>query len=105
MTTYQIDSYACVQYTDRPGVVALIHLYDNNSVYRGSLYFHPDGTHLPDANEDTPNGQIFLRLPVSRFASAVDMLRNESPIRLIYNSPMNAYLTTGREPTGEEETP
>ena len=104
MTTYAITSYLCRQYTyNKGGAVALIYLY-NDDGYRGRLEFHPDGAYLPEASEDTSSNRIFLRLPISRFASFVDILRNETPISLNYTSPANAFLQTSREPTGEEET-
>ena len=34
----------------------------------------------------------------------VDMLRNEKPCTVYYSSPIYAYVHTGNEPVGEEET-
>jgi hypothetical protein len=36
--------------------------------------------------------------------SVVDMLRNEKPCFLLYNTPTYAYIWTGSEPVNEEET-
>ena len=103
MSAYTITSYLCRQYTyNRGGMVALIYLY-NDDGYRGRLEFYPDGAYVPEATEDTSNNRIFLRLPISRFASFVDILRHENPISLHYSSPANAFLQTSREPTGEEK--
>ncbi len=94
-TTYEIASYLCFQYSSKPGIVALITLYDDLVSIRGRLNFYPDGADLPDAEEDTSSGRVILHLPVSRFASTVDLLRNESPIEVVYNTPKEAYLSAG----------
>jgi hypothetical protein len=41
---------------------------------------------------------------VSQMDSVVDMLRNEKPCRVYYSGPTYAYIYTGTEPVGEEET-
>ena len=105
MANYVISSYQCRQYTyNKAGYVALIHLYDADNYIRGVIYFYPDGTHIPEAREDTSVGRIYLSLPVSRLGSFVDVLRNEEPVDLCYNSSTDAFLETSLEPTGEEET-
>ncbi len=105
MASYEITSYICRQLNEyKSGAVALIFLYDSSKVQRGILEFYPDGTDIAEASEDILNGRIFLRLPISRFTSFVDILRNETPIYLSYFSPGNAFIQTLHEPIGEEET-
>ena len=101
---YHITSYLCRQYSyNKQGLTAVIYLYDASNTIRGVARFYPDGTHIPEASEDTSIGRIYIYLPISRFTSFVDILRNEKPIYLRYASPTNAFLQTLLEPTGEGE--
>ncbi len=101
MTTYNIAYYQCVVHAHRAEAASVLNLYDEDGKRRGTLSFYPDGTYLSGASEDKSEGIVFLKLPVSRFAFTVDVLRNESPIYLTYESPEIAYLSTGeREPVG-----
>ncbi|KPJ75805.1 MAG: hypothetical protein AMJ54_13725 [Deltaproteobacteria bacterium SG8_13] len=56
-------------------------------------------------------GIYYVELPLSRFDSVLSILRNERPVRLMYladpaqqNQGIVAYITTLKEPTGEEES-
>ena len=101
---YHITSYLCRQYSyNKQGLTAVIFLYDASNTNRGVARFYPDGTHIPEASENTSMGIINIGLPISRFTSFVDILRNEEPIYLRYESPTNTFLQTLLEPTGEEE--
>jgi hypothetical protein len=109
MPSYNIDGYSVRSWSSRPTTnlspgtaVAGIYLYQGN-VYRGYVYFFPDGTPLAPAVHDSNNGRIFLHFNLCQFHATMDMLRNEKPIYVYYISPTNAALRTGKEPVGEEE--
>ena len=109
MAEYIIDKYALRSWSSRPttnlspGVaVAGIYLYGGEK-YRGYVYFFPDGTALAPPVFDASNGRVFLHLNLSQYHATMDMLRNEKPVHVYYNSPTNAAIRTGPEPVGEEE--
>jgi len=86
--------------------IAFIRLYNNDRTSIGRVYFYKDSQELPDnfANESTTPKRAYLRMHVSQMDKIVDMLRNEKPCRVVYYSPTLAYIYTGKEPVGEEET-
>ncbi len=109
MSQYTIDGYAIRLWSSRPttnlnpGVaVAGIYLYEGTT-YRGYVYFFPDGTPLAAPVNDAANGRIFIHLNLSEFHPVMDMLRDEKPLYLYYQSADNAALFSGLEPVGEEE--
>jgi hypothetical protein len=109
MATYKIDGYSVRMWSSRPttnlspGVaVAGIYLYQGNQ-YRGYVYFFPDGTALAPPVFHSSTNQAFLHFNLSQVHATMEMLRAEDPVYLYYQSPTNAGLNTGKEPTGEEE--
>jgi hypothetical protein len=109
MAEYTVDGYALRLWSSRPTTnlspgtaVAGIYLYEGNT-YRGYVYFFPDGTNLAPPLDDATNGRVFLHLNLSQFHATMEMLRSEKPIYVFYNSPTDAALRSGKEPTGEEE--
>jgi hypothetical protein len=72
-------------------------------VYRGCLWFYPDGTPLAPPFDDTENGRISLHFNLCQFHAVMELLRTEDPIYLYYNSPKDAALRSGKEPSGKEE--
>jgi hypothetical protein len=72
--------------------------------YRGYIKFHADGTLLPPAVHDAGSHRIYLHLNLCQFDAAIEVLRTEQPLYLTYVNPATAFLRSGVEPTGEEET-
>ena len=78
---------------------AQIHLFDNDNRLAGVVDFYDANQRLP---EDTKEELIRMALPASQLHATVDMLRNEGPIYLEWQSKLgNAYLATSQEPVGE----
>lgn len=111
MPSYQVDSYAVRMWSSRPTTdkspgtaVAGIYLYSGGS-YRGYVYFFPDGTALNPPVFHSSSERVFLHFNLSQFHATAELLRTEEPVFIYYFGPNNAGLFTGREPTGEEESP
>ena len=87
--------------------VGQIMMYDTNNRFRGYILFYPDDVELPNNTESVINGVEWCRIQMHRseFHSVVDMFRNEKPIYVYFFNPTSAYIRTGLEPVGEEETP
>lgn len=109
MPEFEIDGYAFRQWSSRPttnlnpGVaVAGVYVYQG-AIYRGYIYFFPDGTPLAPAVYDGVNGRVFLHLNLCQLQGTMDMLRTEKPLYVYFNDASNAALRSGVEPTGEEE--
>lgn len=100
MTIYTIDEYAIQVYSG--GTYVRIGFYEGGT-YRGYAVFYPDGTALAPPVLHS-NGIINIGYHLSQFHAIADMLRNEEPIYLYYINTSLAGLSTGKEPTGEEET-
>ena len=76
----------------------------NGGNYIGQLVFHPDGAALPDDGPTSSNPSLHYHL--ENFAHAIDLLRNEGPVWLLYNGSGGGFengLKTGSERTGEGE--
>lgn len=80
---------------------AEIFLFGTNGKVIGLIQFYDDGEELPASS----SGEfIEMALPVSRLHDMVDLLRNEKPVYLQWQSAINCgYVSTGMEPTGEGE--
>ncbi len=80
---------------------AQIHLFDDSNKMVGAVDFYDQGAALPkDRNEEI----MRMALPAEQLHTVVDMLRNEGPIFLEWQSTLaNAYLGTSQEPVGEGE--
>ena len=69
----------------------------------GQLIFQPNGSALP-SDGTTPGGQVNLFYHLDDFANALDLLRNEKPMHLLYNGPTSENgIKTTAEAVGEEE--
>ena len=104
MPNYTIDTYA-IQIEAGPTIGqrrAQISCRQSGTV-RGWVTFYEDSATLPDPSIDA-TGRISLKFPLSRYASVVDLLRNEKPVTLYYNSPSFCGLTVAGEPVGEQES-
>ena len=109
MTDYPIDGYALRLWSTRPTTnlnpgtaVAGVYYYQGGQ-YRGYMYFFPDGTPLAAPVHDATNGRVFLHFNLSQLRAVLDVLRNEKPLVVYYESATNAALRSGVEPVGEEE--
>lgn len=65
------------------------------------IHFVPNGLPIPNDTQSS-SGFIRMYMPESALPAVIDMLRNESPIR-IYHVSGNTRLYTGDEPVGEGE--
>jgi len=101
MALTKIDSYL-VQYSAnafarRIGV-------KSGATYIGQLVFMPNGSALPADKLLGTQPQLYYHL--EDFANCVDLLRNESPVYLLWNGPGAGNengLRTSDEPMGEGE--
>jgi hypothetical protein len=103
-STYTVSSYSYAQFGTSD--TASIDLYDSRNKQVGILIFMPvSADQLPLSSQDI-NGLVRLYYTIESLASVVDLLRNESPIRLRYwhgvadNSHIGTYK---KERVGEGE--
>lgn len=80
-------------------------LYLKGSFGLAFVYFVQEGGQL-GTNRKRPDRNVFdVYLWESAWNAVVDIVRNEKPVSFYYNSDSNtAYLYTGDEPIGEEES-
>jgi hypothetical protein len=104
MPNYAIDTYG-IQIEAGPtiGKRRVQMQFREGGIVRGWATFYEDGATVADPSMDA-TGRISLRFPLSRYASVVDLVRNEKPITLYYNSPSFAGLMIAGEPVGEQES-
>ncbi len=57
----------------------------------------------PFPNDSEAAGKVTMHVPSDQFQNAMDILRNEKPV-YIYFSQNRGFLSTSKEPVGEEET-
>lgn len=100
----RVDEYRVLIYGGKSGLEskhrATILLFNEDSDLVGSIKFFDPGMQLPDDYEK--HGSIKLFLSSDMFLEVVDILRNEKPI-YIHGTPGEYYLSTDKEPVGEEE--
>ena len=104
-----IAGYALYYYGKRGSdrhSIARISLYNERSINVGVVYFFRDGQPIPNnsSNETRNIRTAALKMHERQLDTVVDMLRNEKPCSISYSSPTWAYIHTGREPVGEEES-
>ncbi len=76
----------------------------NGGNYIGQLVFMPNGSALPP---DAMNGGVNLYYHLDDFQNALDLLRNESPMYLLYSGSGGGFengIKTTEETIGEGET-
>jgi hypothetical protein len=109
-TNNSIDRYV-LQYNAYSGndadYIARISLY-NQGQDVGTIDFYKEGQSIP-INTELPGKfpgtmHVYLRMYENQLDRVVDMLRCEKPNAVIYDSATLAYVTTGVEPIGEEES-
>jgi hypothetical protein len=80
---------------------AEIMLYDNANNQVGQLYFMAPG--VPTSPSSFSGGVVRIFYPMDAYLMAIDMLRNERPVRLRYNAPNVAFITASLEDVGEDD--
>ncbi len=100
----KIEEYRVIIYGQTSGIDAnhrsTILLYDDKSHCVGRIRFSDPETPLPKDFEKY--GTIRMFLYSDMFLNVVDILRNEKPI-FLHGSPGEYYISTEKEPVGEEE--
>ena len=73
--------------------------------YIGQLIFKPNGSALPADN--TSSGQVNLYYHLDDYQNAIDLLRNEAPVYLLFSGSGGGFengIKTTEEVVGEGET-
>jgi hypothetical protein len=76
----------------------------NGGKFIGQLIFHPDGAALPA--DGLSGGQVNLHYHLANFENAIDLLRNEKPMFLLFSGSGGGFengIKTTAEPLGEGE--
>ena len=82
------------------GSRASIHLFDKGNRMIGHISFKDNGLALNRDKEE--NAVVSMDMPAANLTDVVDLLRNEGPIYIDWQSTLkNAYLGTAQEPVGE----
>lgn len=72
----------------------------------GQLIFHPNGSALPP-DATTAGGQVNLHYHLASYQNAIDLLRNEKPMFLLFSGSGPGFengIKTTAEPLGEAES-
>ncbi len=100
MPTYDVDHYqiwSLCQYDN--GFVAWVELYYGGRAV-GRIFFYAEGRALPKNYTSPPT----LHYPASQFATVMDILRQEKPLKFQTSDGGNGWIgTAALEPAGEEE--
>lgn len=94
--TYEV-LYSANKFPPRIGLKA-------GSAYIGQLIFMPNGSALPQ--DGLASGQVQLYYHLDDFQNAIDLLRNESPMYLLYSGSGGGFengIKTTQEAVGEGE--
>lgn len=87
---------------------AQIALYDVKGQIGLISFYRTDGVGFSGQDVVTAGGWIHMSRPMSEFQATVDVLRNEGPMQLVYQTPQvdDAYgqIITGKELVGEGQT-
>lgn len=109
MPSFFFDNYmysaVSTRYNKSGSAAASIDLISSaNSSASAALYFYYDEASSNRAPIQS-GSRILLSYHVSMLDTIIDMLRNEDSTYLFYDIPNGlGYLTTNKEPVGEEET-
>jgi len=110
MPTYlTIEKYQLLYFAKRDSEskeIARITLFNAKNRVIGNIKFYKDGQPVPNNSEyrERTSSRVNLYVSENQLPRIVDMLRNEKPCSVSYVSPTWAYVHTGLEPVGEEET-
>ncbi len=84
--------------------MALISLYDKDVKQVAQLRFYsPASGSVDNPPNDTPYGYFIFSHHIDEYPNFIDLLRNEKPVYIAFNGTNQGYLSTSREPIGEEE--
>jgi len=84
--------------------MALIALYDKDIKLVAQLsFFSPTSDSVDNPPNDTPYGYFIFSFHINEYPQVIDLLRNEKPVYIFFNGTDHGYLSTSREPIGEEE--
>jgi len=103
----QIDKYRVIHYSwsSTKYFAVWIYLYDQDGQMKGEIRFHKEEIADPTDVYDSDNDKIIIHFPLHRYLEIIDLLRNEEPVTLAFNTSTNeGWIYTGKEPVGEEET-
>ena len=102
--SHEIKEYKYYVFSSRdaeaPSAVVLFY---GSEGYLGAAFFTQDDDVALDPAEKFPSGVYGMHYRYADFPVVIDMLRNESPVYLIYNGAANTRLSTTSEPVGEGE--
>ena len=105
--SYQISKYRVTFYGWQSNKYwnVEIDLYDANSKKIGELKFVKE-PNVPQADEyDSSLKRIYGYYPANRYSDIIDILRNESPVSIAFDTGLNeSSIKCGPEPAGEGET-
>ena len=101
--THEIKRYTYYVFSSRNTLSdSTLLFYDASNSYIGGAFFYETTDQLPPA-EKFPSGVIGLSFHRTDLPTLIDVLRNESPVYLIYDGPLNSRISTSQEPVGEYE--
>ena len=87
------------------GQIGFVYFYEPSGTYIGYAGIIKTGAPLP-GNVQWPNGVLNIYFPDSQFGPMLDVLRNERPVYVKYNTDLKwGSVGTGKEPVGEQEAP
>jgi len=100
----EITSYTLSRMTNFTNIRAVINLYNTNAHF-ARLEFYPDAVPQKITVQDSGGVQIITaHYPIEAFPDIIDILRNEKPVKFVYEKIMGyARVETGKEPAGEGE--
>jgi hypothetical protein len=100
--THEIKRYTYYVFSSRNALADTTLLFYDATSYIGSAFFYETTDALPAA-EKFPSGVIGLHYHRTDLPILIDVLRNESPVYLVYDGPLNSRISTSQEPVGEYE--
>ncbi len=92
-------TYHCFSSRERNDIA--LFLYDEHSRVIAQVLAVPDGEPLPPAERHDRRAILYYHR--AAIPQVVDLLRNESPVYLLWGEGRNTALATGYEPEGEGE--
>ena len=101
-----IKSYTLSRLTNFSNVRGVIWLYNEMDAPFARLAFYASNTPANLIEQDYGNGEFILwvHYPIEAYPDVVDLLRNEEPVRLVFEKSVGyARVSSGLEPVGEGE--
>ena len=102
MDVYEIKNYTYYVFSSRNAWADSVLLFHGDSGYLGAAFFYEADYTLPDAVK-YPTGPVGLHYHRADLPILIDVLRNESPVYLIWDGGQNSRISTTSEPVGEFE--